>query len=296
MKKQIRLILNIILVLVMAFALVQFINSEIDNRRSQEDYALAKEIAAGQPTEEPSATVPQTEPPTEPPTEPLTEPQEETEVSEEALQETEAPTQSAPADPVIEELLAIDLDALRHENEDVIGWIHIPGTRISYPLLQWIDNDFYLEHTWTQSSNASGAIFMEYQNKPDFSEFNTIIYGHNMRNGDMFGTLQYYRSPEYWQKRPYVYIVNDDGVLRFDIFAVQSASTQSILYGLGLETDQRKEEFIRFAKDYSLIETEIFPTVDDRILTLSTCTGQGHTYRWVVQSVLNEEASYKRPQ
>ena len=195
-----------------------------------------------------------------------------------------------------EELLAIDLEALRHENEDVIGWIHIPGTRISYPLLQWIDNDFYLEHTWTQSSNASGSIFMEYQNNPDFSDFHTIIYGHNMRNGDMFGTLQYYRSIEYWAKRPYVYIVNDEGVLRYDIFAVQSASTQSILYGLGLESDRRKEEFIRYALDYSLIDTGITPTVDDKVLTLSTCTGQGYTYRWVVQSILNEEQSFKRPQ
>lgn len=280
MKKRTRLILNIILCLVLAFALIQFIRSEIDNRHSQEDYALAIEIAEGHSTEEPSTAAPETEASPE----------------AEAPPKTETPTQPTPTDPVIEELLAIDLDALRHENEDVIGWIHIPGTRISYPLLQWIDNDFYLEHTWTQSSNASGAIFMEYQNKPDFSEFNTIIYGHNMRNGDMFGTLHYYRGPEYLAKRPYVYIVNDEGVLRFDIFAVQSASTQSILYGLGLETDQRKEEFIRFAKDYSLVETEICPTVDDRILTLSTCTGQGHTHRWVVQSVLNEEASYKRPQ
>ena len=69
-----------------------------------------------------------------------------------------------------------------------------------------------------------------------------------------------------------------------------------IIYGLGIETDQRKKEFLRFAQDYSFFETDLTPTVEDRILTLSTCTGAGHVNRWVVLSILNEEASYKCPE
>lgn len=277
MRKKTRWILNSILLLVLLFGLTKFLLSEQENHRSQQDYDQAMQLA-GVEQEELAVQ-----------TDPTTAPTEQIPVPQETLA-------TIPDDPIIQELLDIDLDALREENEDVIGWIRIPDTKVNYPLLQWTDNDFYLDHTWKQSNNASGAIFMEYQNKPDFSEFNTIIYGHNMRNGDMFGTLHYYRRPNYWKEHPYVYIVNDEGVLRFDVFAAQSASTKSVIYGLGIETDQRKEEFIRFARDYSFFEVDFIPTAEDRILTLSTCTGAGHVNRWVVLSVLNEEASFKRPE
>ena len=275
MKKRTRWILNCILMLVLLFGLTKFILSELENHRSQQDYNQAVEIAGAQAEEAPVQS------------EPTVAGTEEADIP----QETQA---QLPEDPVMLELLNIDLNALREENEDVIGWIFIPDTKINYPLLQWTDNTFYLDHTWTQSNNASGSIFMEYQNSPDFSDFNTIIYGHNMRNGTMFGSLHNYRRPNYWKNHPYVYIVNDHGVFRFDVFAAQSASTQSVIYGLGIESDQRKEEFIRFARDYSFFETDIVPTAEDRILTLSTCTGSGHTNRWVVLSVLNDEASFKR--
>lgn len=275
MRKNIRWVINCILALVLVLASVKFILSERDNRRSQQDYDQAMQIAGAQHMEEDLQTEPAEDP-----------------IETTAPQET---TARPPEDPVIQELLDIDLDALREENEDVIGWIYIPDTKVNYPLLQWTDNEFYLNHTWKQSNNASGAIFMEYQNKPDFSDFNTIIYGHNMRNGDMFGTLHYYRRPNYWESHPYVYIAMDQGILRFDVFAAQSASTKSIIYGLGIETEPRKEEFIRFAQDYSFFESNVVPTAEDHILTLSTCTGAGHANRWVVLSILNEEASYKRP-
>ena len=283
MKKSTRRLFNSILFLILAIALFQFIRSEVENNRSQEDYTLAMQIIDRHSGDEIDTNTALS-------MDPVTAHSEVPSVSE----TTHMP--SIPEDPVIEELLTIDLDALRQENEDVIGWIHIPDTIISYPLLQWTDNDFYLEHTWTQTKNASGSIFMEYQNASDFTDFNTIIYGHNMRNGSMFGTLNLYRNSKYLEEHPYIYIVNDEGVLRYDIFAVQSASTKSIIYGLGIENDRRKEEFIRFARDYSLVETEIMPTTEDKILTLSTCTGRGHTTRWVVQGVWNEAHSYKHSQ
>lgn len=277
MKKKTHRVLNCILILVLLFGITKFTMSELEKQRSQKDSAQALQIAGILPEEETD------------PTEPSTVSTEETTPPPETQAEL-------PDDPIIQELLNIDLNALREENEDVIGWIFIPETKVNYPLLQWTDNDFYLNHTWTQSRNASGSIFMEYQNKPDFSDFNTIIYGHNMRGGEMFGSLHHYRWPNYWEKHPYVYIVNDDGVFRFDVFAAQSASTESVIYGLGIETDQRKSEFIRFARDYSFFETDIIPTTEDHILTLSTCTGGGHANRWVLLSVLNQEASYKRPE
>lgn len=284
MKQRTRMILSGILLLIAIFAAVRFTQSVLESRRSQEDYDMALEIAGGHADAEETvaATTAQTEP---------------------AQEETTVPTEPAPAeteppmsdDPVIEELMAMDLEALREVNEDVAGWILIPETAVNYPLLQWTDNDFYLHHTWQQHKNGAGSIFMDYQSASDFSDFNTIIYGHNMRNGTMFSSLRSYASPGYWELHPYFYIRTDTGVSRYDIFAVQSASIDSIIYGLGIDTDQRKQQFLRFATDYSLVETGIIPTTDDSIVTLSTCTGSGHSHRWVVLGRLNEEASYHLP-
>ena len=114
-----------------------------------------------------------------------------------------------------------------------------------------------------------------------------------MNTGAMFGSLKYYKREAYWQQHPSFYIVCDQGVLRYDIFAVHKVNTQTIIYGLDLNTDQQRTAFLRFARDYSSLNTGIEPTVDDKIVTLSTCTGQGHSSRWVVQGVLNEAGSYR---
>lgn len=278
MKKRTRRILSGILLLIAIFAAVRFTQSVLESRRSQEDYQMALEIAGGHAEAE--ETVPETTVQTEPVQE---------EIPETEPEETE-PTM--PDDPVIEELMALDLEALREVNEDVIGWIQIPDTSVTYPLLQWTDNDFYLHHTWQQHKNGAGSIFMDYQSASDFSDFNTIIYGHNMRNGTMFSSLRSYAVPGYWEKHPYFYIRTDAGVARYDIFAIQSVSTDSIIYGLGIDTTQRKQQFLRFAADYSLVDTGLIPSTDDSIVTLSTCTGNGHAHRWVVIGMLNEEASY----
>ena len=287
MKKWIRRTLNVLLILVLVFGLAMFLLSERESYLSRNNNDEAMQIAKGET--EPPETLPQevTDPvETEATTEPT--------VSEETVPEETIPEETVPIpdDPCIQELLTLDLDALREENEDVIGWICIPDTNISYPLLQWTDNEFYLTHSWQQTPNSAGSIFMEWQNSPDFTDFNTIIYGHRMREKEMFGMLHAFRKKEFLEAHPSVYILNDDGVRRYDIFAVQRVKLDSPVYGLGLETDRRKEELIRYSLDYSSIETGIIPTVEDQLLTLSTCSGVNFTTRWVVQCVLNTEGSY----
>ena len=250
-----------------------------ENAESKKDYDEAMVLAGNRDTEEPeTSTVYETDIPQE------TEP--------ESTQSQLPESAPMPDDPNIIQLLELDLTQLREENEDVVGWITIPDTTVSYPLLQWTDNQFYLNHTWKQTKNANGSIFIEYRNSPDFTDFNTIIYGHNMQSGAMFGSLRKYKDETYWQEHPAFYIVCDQGVLRYDIFAVHNAGVDTIIYGLELETERTRTEFIRFATDYSSIDTGITPTIDDKIVTLSTCTGQGYATRWVVQGVLNKAGSY----
>lgn len=279
MTKSLRNLITLILVAICLFSIGQLIHQRQDQKRQTqiyEDAIVLAQAAEVNPTEAPVTEA------TEPPAPTETQPPE--------IQWIPAPLEEA--DENMDKLAAIDLNALRQTNPDVVGWIYIPNSRINYPLMQGEDNTFYLERTWEGSLNAYGSIFLESRNSPDFTDFNTIIYGHNMRNGTMFSSLRSYAVPGYWEKHPYFYIRSDAGVARYDIFAIQSVSTDSIIYGLGIDTTQRKQQFLRFAADYSLVDTGLMPTTDDSIVTLSTCTGNGHAHRWVVIGMLNEEASY----
>ena len=263
----------------LVFCTVMLFKSITENEASQKDYDEANHLSGALDLDEieetriyENAVLLETEP--------------------ESIQSQSQESATIPDDPNIIQLLETDLTLLRKENEDVVGWIAIPDTNISYPLLQWTDNQFYLKHTWKQTPNGNGSIFIEYQNSPDFTDFNTIIYGHNMQSGAMFGTLRYYKNKNYWKEHPAFYIVCDQGVLRYDIFAVHKTGTDTIIYGLDLETEKKREAFIRFATDYSCVDTGLEPTIDDKIVTLSTCSGQGHSTRWVVQGLLNKSGSY----
>ena len=97
--------------------------------------------------------------------------------------------QQAPLEEQARYLETLDLGALRRTNPDVLGWISIPGTQLDYPVLQSEDNQYYLTRTWEKQRNSAGSVFLECQLSGDFSEFNTILYGHNMKNGSMFGSL-----------------------------------------------------------------------------------------------------------
>ena len=109
-------------------------------------------------------------------------------VKEDPQQETEESLEGQAVDrPVPPE---VDWESLKAINPDIIAWLQIEGTQISYPVMKGTDNDYYLHHTFEKNYNSAGSIFIEYTNSSDFQDCNTIIYGHNMRNGSMFGTAQ----------------------------------------------------------------------------------------------------------
>lgn len=189
-------------------------------------------------------------------------------------------------DPYADALRNMDFTALREVNSDVLGWIMIPGTVVSYPLLQGSDNQYYLKHTWKKWTSAVGAIFLECKNSRDLSDFNSVVYGHRMNNGSMFASLKHYKKQSYWAAHPCVYITNDSGSHKYEIFAAYEVSTAGTTYQIGFSGDTSKQAFIDYCLDQSVIDTGITPAVYDQILTLSTCTGNGHATRWVVQAVL----------
>lgn len=201
----------------------------------------------------------------------------------------DAPAAPLP-DPAAEELLGLDLDALRAVNPDVAAWLAIPGGDIAHPVCRGPDNDYYLHHTWERKWNGGGAIFLDCRSRRDFEGFHTIIYGHRMRNGTMFGPLHRYAEQDFWAEHPYIYLADGECVRRYAVFAAWEPSVTSAVYAWKPDSEAARRELIDQCLGGSVIDTGVVPGPEDKLLTLSTCTASGHETRWVVQARL--EAVY----
>lgn len=197
-------------------------------------------------------------------------------------EEEPLPPEQNTADPYIQALAQVDLNALRLTNPEVVGWIAIPGTDVFYPVLQTDNNQHYLNYTWKNESSSVGAIFLESTNKPDLSGYNTLVYGHQMMDGSMFGRLSDFGKEGYWREHPSVYMVTDAGVKKYNVFSAFEVGVRDIVYRLDLEESKLQQDFIDFCVNNSAIDTGIVPGTDEKMLTLSTCTGWGYATRWVV--------------
>ena len=189
-----------------------------------------------------------------------------------------------------EMLSSLDLGALRETNEDVLGWIYIPDTVISYPLMRCEDNSKYLKYTWDLKESAAGSIFLERSNSPELNDFNTIIYGHNMKNGTMFSPLHKYKDKKFLDSHPYVYIATEEAILQYEVFSAYKAELKTETYRAYFRDEAEKQRAIDYYIESSEFTGGVVPCADDRILTLSTCTGaNNYSHRWVVHGVLVQE-------
>lgn len=194
------------------------------------------------------------------------------------------PTGQLPA----EQTLDIDFEGLREINPEVIAWIDIPGTDISYPVVQSEDKNYYLDYSADGTPNRAGAIFVDYRNASDFSEHNTIVYGHRMNNGSMFGNLNLYTDPEYAAEHPYVYIYvpGEENPRVYEVFSSRetSAKLESDAYRLDFPSDGEFLEWTEVLReDGSWLEGTEFEA-DDVIVTLSTCVRGDASNRFVVEA------------
>jgi len=270
MKKKVRLLVAGLLAAVFLCGLWLIGQQLWQYGQAQQSRDKAQQIAFG--GGETPTTVPQTRPAGEtiPP------------ATEEAVE-----TPAIPLDASARFLQQVDVYSLRQINPEVLGWIYLPDTAISYPLMQTTERDKYLQYSWDGTPNNSGSIFLEKSNHRDFTDFNTIIYGHHITNGTMFQPLMNYKDPVFLDSHPYVYIASADQIYRYRIFSAYEAPVDSDTYRLYFADDAAKlaaiEHYLQGNADSSL-------SVEDRFLTLSTCTGTGvYSIRWVVQGVLDAQ-------
>ena len=187
--------------------------------------------------------------------------------------------------------LIVDHAKLKSMNSEYVGWINIPDTTVSYPVVKTTDNKKYLSRSFEGNWSGSGTIFMDYYNKPDWNDFHTIIYGHHMNNKTMFWTLNQYRKSDFWNSHPTVEIYHDGNVYVYTTFSFYKAQVDDDSYWLTYSGDQDKSDWLGWIKSSSMYTSDLDVRINDHIITLSTCVDADGPDRWVLHAVLTETIS-----
>ena len=178
------------------------------------------------------------------------------------------------------ELISIDLEKIRALNDDVIAWIYMRDTGISYPVLQGRDNDYYLFRTYEKEYLVAGSIFMDAACNKNFTDSHTIVYGHNMYNGSMFGGLDKFKTEEYRDQHPYIYILLPDGKWnKYEIYSYYTADITDGTFTLFNEDEAEYNRYISLTTQKNVYSNTEAPASGERILTLSTCTEDSNDYK-----------------
>jgi len=183
---------------------------------------------------------------------------------------------------------AIDFQALRLINDDSIGWLYSPETPIDYPVMGASDYSWYLSYLPDGTPNANGSLFLDYNSKRDFSSKLSIIYGHHMQSGQMFGSLVEYKKQDYFDRHPYLYLYTEQGNYRIDL-----------VYGCVIDAGMWRERafmyeanlrgLLNYASEMTTFSSEVQYIEGDRFVTLSTCSFEFDDARYVVIGVLVPE-------
>ena len=176
---------------------------------------------------------------------------------------------------------SLDFDGLLALNSDVVGWLYGPGTGINYPVAQAEDNDYYLRRLLNGDWNENGTLFLDYRCDRDFSQGDSLIYGHHMDSGIMFGSLVEYKDQSYYDKHPYMYLATPDGQYRVELFAGCLTGVEDDVYQLAIT-----EDYLRRCMESSTFQPDHDISIDGPILALSTCSYEFKDARYVVYGAL----------
>lgn len=183
----------------------------------------------------------------------------------------------------------VNFEALAQINPDCKAWLLSEETTLSYPVVQGEDNEYYLDHLFTGEKNSAGCLFLDAANQPDFSDRNSVIYGHAMKNGTMFASLSNYEKQEYYEAHPVMHLITADASYQIQIFAAGVVSLDARVWETKFETQDAFGLWLDAVSSQSQITTNVVPDVSDRVLTLSTCTYGNGDARFVVLGVLVQD-------
>lgn len=191
-----------------------------------------------------------------------------------------------------EKEFTIDWERLQSINPQIMAWILIPDTDISYPVVQGRDNSYYLTHSAELKTLYSGAIFLDAGAHSNFSDRNTIIYGHNVRHGSMFAELEKFKDKSFFAAHPYVYIFTPDKSYRCEVISFYTTKDTSASYQTQFTSDEDFQKYISLVEGLSKYPAAAKADTTDHILTLSTCSyedgGRASDLRYLLQTKLVE--------
>ncbi len=192
---------------------------------------------------------------------------------------------------VKQSLISVDIDALKVKNSDTLGWISVNNTNVNYPFVQASDNDYYLKHAFDKSNNSAGWIFLDYRNNKDFSDKNNILYGHARRDNSMFGSLRSVITKDWYSNKDnhIIKLSTETENTMWQIFSVYRIETESYYLTTTFSTNLEYERFLSTIKERSLYDFDVTLSRNDKILTLSTCSGEHN--RIVVHAKLIKRSS-----
>ena len=194
--------------------------------------------------------------------------------------------ETEPGDPLIP--AAVDFDSLRAISEDAVAWLFSPNTAINYVIAQSDDNAYYLRRLLDGKSASGGTLFADYRCSADFSDWNTVVYGHQMNNGTMFGSLTNYRDPAYYEEHPVMYLYTPGKRYRLELIAGYTTDIHDIVYSLPAPRKTR-DEILAQAMKKSSFQSGVAVGGEDRLVTLSTCAYDYDNARYVVITRIAEE-------
>ena len=190
----------------------------------------------------------------------------------------------------------IDFDAVRVENPDVCAWIQIPGIEvIDYPIMQSdaeTDDNFYLDHDINKAEKRAGSIYFQKVNRSDFSDPNTLIYGHNMLNGTMFGQLKKFRGKDFFNENREIYIYTPGHIKKYEIVSAFVYDDRHIINSFNFNIETSRMQFFDECLNPSSLTKQVLEGAtldkDDKIITLSTCTSNESERYLVVGKLVSD--------
>ena len=175
------------------------------------------------------------------------------------------------------DLIKIDFKSLKEKNSDTIAYIKVNGTNIDYVVVKGNDNSYYLNHNFNKEYNVAGWIFSDYHNKFDETDKNIVIFGHNTKNGSMFGTLKNVLDKS-WQENKdnlEITLVTEKGQYKYQVFSTYSIIAEDYYINTIFNSDNEYSRFLNEIRFRSNYDYNVEVNSNDKILTLSSCIGDG---------------------
>ena len=192
--------------------------------------------------------------------------------------------EAADAEPVPR--VSMDFAPLQELCPNIKGWLFAEGTNVDYPVVQTDNNDYYLTHLYNGEANASGALFLDYRNNDLFMDRNTVIYGHHMMNGSMFGSLNLYKEQDFYDEYPTMLLYTPDGDYLVELICgtVEDGNYEFVRFNFDDEDDFCS--YIESRRSRSTFRSNVEIGPEDRIISLCTCSYEWNNARYMIMGKL----------